>query len=186
MTVVSERDRMVAGERYLADDAELVAERARARALLARYNATLPSDPDARASILGELLADVGKEAWIEPPFFCDYGWNVSIGDRAFLNFNCVVLDVAPVAIGVGTQIGPGVQLCAATHPLHPRDREAGWEYGRPIDIGGNVWIGAAAVVGPGVAVGDDSVIGAGSVVLSDIPAGVLAVGSPARVVRAL
>jgi maltose O-acetyltransferase len=182
--VGSERERMVAGELYRADDPELVAQRARARDLTARYNATRQAEQDERRIILSELLGEVGEGAWIEPPFFCDYGWNISLGERAFLNFNCVVLDVAPVAIGALTQIGPAVQLAAATHPLEPAARERGAEYGRPIAIGRNVWIGAAAVIGPGVTVGDGSIIGAGSVVLRDVPAGVLAAGSPARVIR--
>jgi maltose O-acetyltransferase len=184
--VSSERERMVAGELYRADDAELVRERARARDLTRRYNATRQAEQDERRAILSELLGELGAGGWIEPPFFCDYGWNISLGERAFLNFNCVVLDVAPVTIGALTQIGPAVQLAAATHPLEPALRERGAEYGRPIVIGRNVWVGAAAVIGPGVTVGDETVIGAGSVVIRDIPAGVLAAGTPARVIREL
>jgi maltose O-acetyltransferase len=177
---------MVSGELYRADDPELVRERARARELAARYNATLEGDREERGALLSELLGEVGAGAWIEPPVFCDYGWNISLGEGAFLNFNCVVLDVAPVRIGALTQIGPAVQICTATHPLDPADREAGLEYARPIELGRNVWIGAAAVIGPGVTVGDGSVIGAGSIVLRDVPAGVLAAGSPCRVIREL
>ena len=136
--------------------------------------------------MLEELLGEAGPDVWIEPPFFCDYGWNISFGAGVFLNFNCVVLDVAPVRVGEQTLIGPAVQLCAATHPLDPRQREQRLEYGGPIDIGRNVWIGAGAIVGAGVTIGDDSVIGAGSVVVRDVPAGVLAAGSPCRVIRDL
>jgi maltose O-acetyltransferase len=136
--------------------------------------------------LLGELLLAGGETAWIEPPFFCDYGWNISLGDRAFLNFNCVVLDCAPVEIGALALLGPAVQVSTATHPVDPRERESGLEFARPITIGRNVWIGAAAIVGPGVTIGDDSVIGAGAVVLRDVPAGVLAAGNPCRVIREL
>ncbi|MGZ8695584.1 MAG: sugar O-acetyltransferase [Gaiellaceae bacterium] len=180
----TERERMVAGELYRADDPELVEARARARVLTAQYNATTQDDAVARRAVLEELLGEAGPDVWIEPPFFCDYGWNISLGARVFLNFNCVVLDVAPVRVGELTLLGPAVQLCAATHPLDPRERERGLEYGQPVDIGRNVWIGAGAIVGAGVTIGDDSVIGAGSVVVRDVPAGVLAAGSPCRVIR--
>ena len=177
---------MVAGELYLADDAELVESRTRARILTARYNATTQDDPVGRREVLEELLGEAGPDVWVEPPFFCDYGWNISFGAGVFLNFNCVVLDVAPVRVGEQTLIGPAVQLSAATHPLDPRRREQRLEYGGPIDVGRNVWIGAGAIVGAGVTIGDDSVIGAGSVVVRDVPAGVLAAGSPCRVIRDL
>ena len=181
-----ERERMVAGELYRADDPELVRERARARALTARYNATGQDDQDERRALLSELLAELGPDAWIEPPFFCDYGWNISLGERTFLNFNCVVLDVAPVRIGDLTMIGPAVQICTATHPAEPASREGGLEYALPIEISRNVWIGAAAVIGPGVTIGQGSVVGAGSIVLRDVPPGVLAAGNPCRVIREL
>jgi len=177
---------MVAGEPYLASDPELIRERARARELVARYNATGQDDQEERRSLLAQLLAGMGQDAWIEPPLFCDYGWNISLEERAFLNFNCVILDCAAVEIGAGSMLGPAVQLCAATHPVDPAERATGLEYARPIVIGTNVWIGAGAIVGAGVTVGDDAVIGAGSIVLRDIPAGVLAAGNPCRVIRTL
>ena len=177
---------MVAGELYWAADEELVRERARARELTARYDATLQGEQALRRELLEQLLARVGADAWIEPPFFCDYGWNITLGDRAFLNFNCVVLDCAPVEIGEQTLIGPAVQLSAATHPVDPEERATGFEYARPISIGRNVWIGAGAIVAAGVTVGDDSVVGAGSIVVRDVPAGVLAAGNPCRVIRTL
>jgi maltose O-acetyltransferase len=177
---------MVAGELYRASDPELVEARGRARRLTERYNTTAPDDAAGRRTILRELLADMGEEAWIEPPFHCDYGWNISVGERAFFNFNCVVLDCAPVSIGARTQIGPAVQLCAATHPVDPEARADGLEYAKPIAIGRNVWIGAGAIVGPGVTIGDDSVIGAGSVVLGDVPARSVAAGVPCRLLRSL
>ncbi len=184
--MAGERERMVAGELYLATDEELMRGRARARALTARYNATTQDAQGERRELLEELFASVGQEVWIEPPFYCDYGWNIELDDRVFLNFNCVVLDVTPVRVGAGTLVGPAVQLCAATHPLDPREREQMLEYGASITVGRNVWIGAAAVIAAGVTIGDDSVVGAGSIVVRDIPAGVLAAGNPCRVIREL
>ena len=186
MSERSEREKMLAGELYRADDPELARERLRARELTASFNASDPGDELGRRSLLGELLGSMSDSAFIEPPFYCDYGWNISLGDRAFLNFDCVVLDCAPVVIGDGCLIGPGVQLCAATHPLEPALREVGLESAGPITLGRNVWIGAGTIVGPGVTIGDNSVIGAGSVVLRDVPPDVLAAGSPCRVLRPL
>ena len=177
---------MLAGELYRATDPELVRERARARGLLGRYNATGPEDEDERRALLAELVGELGRDAWVEPPFHCDYGWNVSLGEGAYLNFGCVVLDCAPVEIGALAKLGPGVKLCAATHPTDPAQRAEGLEYALPIVVGRNVWIGAGAIVGPGVAIGEDSVVGAGSVVLRDVPPRVVAAGNPCRVVREL
>jgi maltose O-acetyltransferase len=181
-----QRARMLSGELYRASDPELVRERARARALLGRYNATGPEDGDERRALLAELLGAVGEDAWVEPPFRCDYGWNVSLGEGAYLNVGCVVLDCAPVEIGPLAKLGPSVQLCAATHPTDPAQRAEGLEYALPIALGRNVWIGAGAIVGPGVTIGEDSVVGAGSVVLRDVPPRVVAAGNPCRVVRDL
>lgn len=174
---------MLAGELYRGSDAELAAERRRARGLLARLNA---SDPAERPAIARELFAAFGEDAWLETPFQCDYGWNLSIGAGAFLNFGCVVLDCAPVEIGEITEIGPGVHIYAATHPTDPEVRRQRLELARPVTIGHNVWIGGGAIVGPGVTIGGDSVIGMGSVVTRDVPAGVVAAGNPARVIREL
>jgi maltose O-acetyltransferase len=182
----SEREKMVAGELYRADDAELTQERLRARELTARFNAGEPGDEAGRRSLLSELLGSVGEDAWIEAPFFCDYGWNITLGNRAFLNFDCVVLDCAPVVIGDGCLVGPGVQFCAATHPLDPAVRAGGLELAFPITLGSNVWIGAGVIVSAGVTIGDNSVVGAGSVVLRDVPDNVLAAGVPCRVIRPL
>jgi maltose O-acetyltransferase len=180
---VTEREKMVAGELYLAADPELVRERVRARRLVARYNA---SDPETRPAALEELFARVGAGVEVETPFHCDYGWNTTLGERVYVNAHCSFLDCAPLELGAFAMLGPAVQLCTATHPLDPSEREAGLEYARPIAVGRNVWIGAGAVVGPGVTIGDGSVIGAGSVVLADVPGGVLAAGVPRRVVRKL
>ena len=182
--VTTEKDKMLAGELYRASDPELVAERRRCRSLLETFNTQ--SDEEERHAVLRELLGRMGIGTFIQPPFACDYGYNVSIGDNAFVNFNAVILDCAQVVIGDGTQIGPGVQLLAADHPRDAQTRRDLLELARPISIGSNVWLGAAAIVLPGVSVGDDSIIGAGSVVTHDIPSGVLAFGNPCRVVRPL
>jgi maltose O-acetyltransferase len=181
-----ERARMLAGELYRASDPELARERVRARTLLRRYNATGPDDKDERRALLAELFGRVGEDVVVEPPFHCDYGWNVSLGEGSYLNVGCVVLDCAPVEIGPLAKLGPGVKLCAATHPTDPAERADGLEYALPIRLGRNVWIGAGTIVGPGVAIGDDSVIGAGSVVVRDVPPRVVAAGNPCRVLREL
>ena len=180
----SEKDKMLTGELYRASDPELVHERQRCRSVLQAFNAQ--QDEDQRLALLKQLLGRIGSGAFILPPFACDYGYNLSIGDNVFVNFNTVILDCASVTIGEGTQMGPGVQLLAADHPRDPQARRSLLELARPVSIGSNVWIGAAAVVLPGVSVGNDSIIGAGSVVTRDIPSGVVAVGSPCRIVRTL
>ena len=180
----SEKDKMLTGELYRASDPELVHERKRCRSVLQAFNAQ--QDEDQRLALLKQLLGRIGSGAFIQPPFACDYGYNLSIGDNVFVNFNTVILDCAPVTIGDGTQIAPGVQLLAADHPRDAQTRRDLLELARPISIGSNVWLGAAAIVLPGVSVGADSIIGAGSVVTRDIPSGVLAVGNPCRVVRDL
>jgi maltose O-acetyltransferase len=182
----SEREKMLSGALYQGWAAELVRERLRARELTARFNASGPGDERGRSSLLGELLGSLGDSASIEPPFHCDYGWNISLGAGAFLNFGCIVLDCAPVVISDLCQLAPAVQLSTATHPLDPAPRADGLESAHPITLGRNVWLGAGVIVGPGVTIGENSVVGAGSVVLDDVPANVLAVGSPCRVVRPL
>ncbi|WP_237182616.1 sugar O-acetyltransferase [Roseomonas marmotae] len=173
---------MLAGELYDAGDAELQADATAARAWMARYNAMLAAPPATRRAALRELLGAVGEGAVVRPPFHCDYGYNIRLGDGVFLNFNCVILDVVAVSIGDKTQIGPGVQILTADHPRDAETRDAGLEFGRPIHIGRNVWIGGGALILPGVTIGDDAVIGAGSVVTRDVPAGATAFGNPARV----
>lgn len=186
MSGPTQRERMVAGELYEAWDSELIDSRGRARQLTARFNATPQENEEQRLRLMRELFAEVGAGAWIEPPFQCDYGWNISLGERAFANFNCVILDCAPVTIGALTKLGPAVQLCTATHPVDADERANGREYARPITIGTNVWIGASVIVGPGVTIHDECVIGAGSVVLKDVPARSVAAGAPCRVLRTL
>ncbi|MBE7246624.1 MAG: sugar O-acetyltransferase [Actinomycetospora chiangmaiensis] len=177
----TEKQKMLAGEAYRPDDPELAADAQRAREWMVRYNTTLAASPDERRVLLRELFAHVGAGAVVRPPFHCDYGQHISLGAGAFLNFNCVILDVAPVAIGAMTQVGPGVQILTADHPRDPALRRDGVESGLPITIGANVWIGGGALILPGVTVGDDAVIGAGAVVTRDVPAGVTVMGNPAR-----
>jgi maltose O-acetyltransferase len=178
----TEKDRMLAGELYDASAPELQAELAAAHEWLARYNATLAMDPAERRGLLLERLASVGEGAVVRPPFHCDYGFNIRLGAGVFLNFNCVILDVVEVTIGDRTQIGPAVQILAADHPRDAAERASGLEFGRPVRIGRNVWIGGGAIILPGVTIGDDALIGAGSVVTRDVPAGATAFGNPARV----
>jgi maltose O-acetyltransferase len=177
----SEKQKMLAGELYSAADPELQADLCANQAWLARYNASLALPPSARHALLRERLGAVGDGTEVRPPFFCDYGFNIRLGSGVFLNFNCVILDVVEVTIGDGTQIGPAVQILAADHPRDAAARRSGREFGRPVRIGQNVWIGGGAILLPGVSVGNDAVIGAGAVVTRDVPAGAIAVGTPAR-----
>jgi maltose O-acetyltransferase len=148
-----------------------------------RFNVAGLSDAE-RYALLEERFAAVGKDALIRPPFFCDYGSNISLGAGAFLNYNCIILDVAPVRIGDGTAIGPGVQILASDHPRDPRLREQKVRFGKPVTIGANVWIGGGAIILPGVMIGDDAIVGAGSIVTRDVAAGVTVAGNPARAIR--
>jgi maltose O-acetyltransferase len=178
----TETDKMLAGELYDANAPEIQAELAATHRWLARYNAALDTPPADWRALLLERLGSVGEGAVIRPPFHCDYGFNIRLGAGAFLNFNCVILDVVEVSIGDRAQIGPGVQILAADHPRDPAGRASGLEFGRPVRIGRNVWIGAGAIILPGIEIGDDALIGAGSVVTHDVPAGAKAFGNPARV----
>jgi maltose O-acetyltransferase len=178
------KERMLRGELYLAADPELAADHARAQELVERYNAMPHAQEDERRELLHRLLGEVGEDVVVKPPFRCDYGSGIAIGARTFVNYGCVMLDVAPILIGSACQLATGVQLLTATHPVDPEARRLGWEYAEPITIGDNVWLGGGAIVCPGVAIGDDTVVGAGAVVTRDLPAGVVAVGNPARVLR--
>jgi maltose O-acetyltransferase len=177
----SEKEKMLAGELYRPGDAEIQADQAANKAWLVRYNAALGQSATERRALLREHFAAVGEDAVIRPPFFCDFGYNIRIGAGVFLNFNCVILDVVAVSIGDGTQVGPAVQIYAADHPRDPETRRAGFEFGRPVEIGRNVWIGGGAVILPGVTIADDAVIGAGSVVTRDVARGATVMGVPAR-----
>ncbi|HYK00995.1 MAG TPA: sugar O-acetyltransferase [Thermoanaerobaculia bacterium] len=181
----TEREKMLAGELYDPMDAELLAGRGRARDLCQDLNATREADQEGRRRILRELFGAGGETVWMQPPFWCDYGSNIELGERVFFNFNCVVLDVCRVRIGDFTLFGPAVQIYTPMHPLNAelRRRE---ELGKPVEIGSDVWVGGGAIILPGVRIGSRSVIGAGSVVTRDVPEGMFAAGNPCRVVREL
>jgi maltose O-acetyltransferase len=182
----SQRERMLAGDLYIANDPELAAEALRAAELTKAFNDSSPADPVERRRILIELLGSLGEGTEIRPPFHCDYGYHTRVGAGTFVNFGLVALDVAPIHIGDDVQIGPYVQLLTATHPLEPEPRRAKWESAEPIVIADNAWLGGGVIVCPGVTIGADTVVGAGAVVTGDLPARVLAAGVPARVVRQL
>jgi len=181
-----QKDRMLAGELYRANDPELRADAERCDRLLRRFNATGAEDRDERAAILRELLGSIGEHVDIRPPLAMDYGYQTSIGPGTFINSGAVILDVGRVTIGADVQIGPNVQLLTPTRPLEPELRRSGAEAAEPIAIGDNVWLGGGVIVCPGVTIGQDTVVGAGAVVTRDLPPGVLAVGNPARVIRSL
>ncbi|WP_091153776.1 sugar O-acetyltransferase [Geodermatophilus africanus] len=180
------RERMLAGDLYIADDPELGEASTRALDLADAYNSTTVRQGPLRRRLLEELLGSVGEGTEIRPPFFVDYGSHTRIGARCFANFGLVALDVAPITIGDDVQIGPNVQLLTPTHPVDPEPRRAKWEAAEPITIGDNVWLGGGAIVLPGVTIGENTVVGAGAVVTRDLPANVVVVGNPARVVRSL
>jgi maltose O-acetyltransferase len=190
----TEREKMLAGELYDPLDAELVAARTRARDLCQALNATTESQQVERRAILQTLFAAGGDDVWLQPPFFCDYGSNISLGRKCFFNFNCILLDVCTIRIGDYTLFGPAVQIYTAMHPTDYKMRrppagdesKVALEFGKPVEIGSDVWVGGAAVICPGVKIGDRSVIGAGSVVTRDVPASVFAAGNPCRVIRHL
>ena len=181
----SNREKMIAGELYSANDRELILLRWRAQRLCRKINRfpTMPFYP-LKKRLLRKLFGKCGRNAYIEAPFHCDYGFNISVGDSFYANAGCIFLDVTPILIGDNVMFGPNVQLYAATHPLSPQERLKGEEYGKPISIGDNVWIGGNTVIMPGVSVGKNSVIGAGSVVTKDIPENVVAFGNPCRIYR--
>ncbi len=182
----TEKEKMIAGELYDPLDKQLVEDRLRTRLLIKALNDTRENEIVERIQILQQLIPHAGVGLWLQPPFYCDYGYNMNVGEKVFFNFNCIVLDVAPVKIGSRTMFGPNVQIYTATHPLNYKERASGLEYAKPIVIGEDVWIGGSAVICPGVTIGDRTVIGAGSVVTKDIPADVFAAGNPCKVIRSL
>lgn len=177
----TEKQKMLAGELYRPGSSELQADQAANKQWLARYNAAMALPVSERHALLSEHLGHVGADAVVRPPFFCDYGYNIHLGDSVFLNFNCVILDVVAVSIGDRTQVGPAVQIFAADHPRDAKARRDGFEFGRPVRIGSDVWIGGGAIILPGVTIGDGAVIGAGSVVTRDVGADQTVTGNPAR-----
>jgi maltose O-acetyltransferase len=182
-TMMTEQQKMLAGELYDALDPELVARRIKVRELCQQLNAAPEGDEDLRRQLCMQIFGKGGDTVWMQPPFYCDYGSNIELGERIFFNFNCIVLDVCRVRIGDYTLFGPGVQVLTPRHPLDAALRRK-QEYGRPVDIGNDVWVGAGALILPGVTIGSDTVIGAGSVVTRDVPSNVLAAGNPCRVIR--
>ena len=182
----SQRERMLAGGLYIADDPELEADSVRAMALSAAYNASSADGLAERRRLLGELLGSIGPDTVIRPPLYCDYGYQIDIGARCFVNVGLVALDVARITIGDDVQLGPNVQLLTPTHSVEGGLRRAKREAAEPISIGDNVWLGGGVIVLPGVTIGRNSVMGAGAVVTRDLPANVVAVGNPARIVRHL
>lgn len=182
----SQRERMLAGDLYIADDPELAADSLRAARLQQEFNTSDPGDPRARRHLLQQLLGSFGEGAEIRPPFYCDYGYQIRIGARTFINYGAVMLDVAAIQIGKDVMMGPNVQILTPTHPLDPELRRLKYEAAEPITIGNNVWLGGGVIVLPGVTIGENSVVGAGAIVTKDLPANVVAVGNPARVIRHL
>ena len=181
------RERMLAGDLYIADDPENARIAKRAMRLCHEYHRAVIVDDEGEAlALLGQLLGSVGEGAWIRPPLTVDYGENIHVGARTFINNNLTALDVARITIGEDCQIGPNVQLLTPTHPVEPQPRRDKLEAAEPISLGDNVWLGGGVIVCPGVTIGDNSVIGAGSVVTHSLPANVIAVGNPARILRAI
>ncbi|MBW3466448.1 sugar O-acetyltransferase [Arthrospiribacter ruber] len=182
----TEKEKMLSGELYMASDEQLASERLQARIILKAFNESQPVEGEKRKELLHDLMGKVGKNFYIEPPFYCDYGYNIEAGDDVFFNFNCVVLDVMPVKLGDRVLCGPNVQIYTATHPMDAGTRGSLLESAKAITIGDDVWIGGGAIICPGVSIGSRSVIGAGAVVTKDIPEDVFAAGNPCKVIRSL
>ena len=182
----TQRERMLAGDPYIADDPVLAEESLRAQRLVHVFNASDPSDPERRRALLEELLESFGEDSTIVPPIHCDYGSHVRVGARTFVNAGAVFLDVAAITLGDDVQVGPNVQFLTPTHPLDPELRRAKWEAAEPITVRDNAWLGGGVILLPGVTVGENTVVGAGAVVTKDLPSNVLAVGNPAQVIREL
>lgn len=185
-TPTGQKAKMLAGELYVASDPELSSGHLRAQAILARFNTTSADAGEERRALLTDLFARFGEGTVLKPTLRCDYGFNIAIGDRTFVNFDCVLLDCNRITIGDEVQIAPGVHIYTATHPIDAKTRRSGVEYALPVSIGDGVWLGGGAIICPGVTIGENTVVGAGSVVTRDLPANVVAAGSPCRVIRQL
>ena len=181
---MTEKEKMIAGEMYDPMDKVLVDDRLRARLLFQKINAIQEDRKEERDQLLYSLMGAAGEGLWIEPPFYCDYGYNIELGDHVFMNFNCCILDVAPVRMGNNVMLAPNVQIYTATHPLDAKGRNSGREFAKPITIGNNVWLGGGAIVCPGVTIGNGVVVGAGAVVTKDVPDNVFVGGNPAKVIK--
>ena len=183
---MNQKERMLAGLPYKAWLDGLTEEREANKVRIWRYNQLSPADREARDKLIREIIGKYGKSVSFEAPFHCDYGWNIEVGENFYANYNCTILDVGHVKIGKNVMFAPNVSIFTAGHPVHPDSRNSGYEYGIPVTIGDNVWLGGGVIVTPGVTIGNNVVIGAGSVVTKDIPDNVIAVGNPCRVLRAI
>ncbi len=181
---MTEKEKMIRGELYLANDPLLVQERMNARRLTRLYNETIETEQEKRTEILQELFGSVRNNIYIEPTFRCDYGYNIHVGENFYANFDCVMLDVCEIRIGENCLIAPGVHIYTATHPLNPYERISGAEFGKAVTIGDNVWIGGRAVINPGVTIGNNVVIASGAVVTKDVPDNVVVGGNPAKILK--
>lgn len=180
----TEKEKMIQGEMYVASDTTLVQERRQARLLTRKFNETCETKQKERSAILKELFGSTGENIYIESSFRCDYGYNIHVGENFYANFDCVILDVCPVHIGDNCMLAPGVHIYTAAHPLDPKERVSGAEFGKSVTIGDNVWIGGRAVINPGVTIGDNVVIASGAVVTKDVPDSVVVGGNPAKVMK--
>jgi maltose O-acetyltransferase len=182
--VKTEKEKMLAGELYLSADLELLHERTAARRLTRLFNQSLETEGTKRGELLQELFGSAGKNLYIEPPFRCDYGYNIHVGENFYANFDCVFLDVCEIRIGDHCLIGPGVHIYTAMHPINFSERSSGAEYGKPVNIGDNVWIGGSAVINPGVKIGNNVVVASGAVITKDVPDNVVVGGNPAKIIK--
>ena len=180
----SEKEKMMAGELYLASDEELIKGRQEARRLTRMFNSSIETEEDDKVRILKQLFGSTGKNLYVEPNFHCDYGYNIHVGENFYANFDCIMLDVCEIKIGDNCLLAPGVHIYTAAHPLHPVERNSGKEFGKPVTIGDNVWIGGGAIINPGVHIGDNVVIASGAVITKDVPDNVVVGGNPARVIK--
>ncbi|WP_409290873.1 sugar O-acetyltransferase [Peribacillus sp. SCS-37] len=183
---MTEKEKMLAGEYYKAWDPVLIEERARARRLTARFNAAADAQSDERTSLLKQLFGATGENIYIEPDFRCDYGSNIYAGENFYANFNCVILDVCEVRFGDNCLLAPGVHIYTAAHPIDAAERVSGLEYGRPVTIGSNVWLGGGCIINPGITIGDNAVVASGAVVTKDVPPNTVVGGNPARILKQL
>lgn len=181
---MTEKEKMLSGKLYTAQDQELARAYKNAQRLTRLFNQTTEDEFEQRLAYLKELLGTTGENLWIEPTFRCDYGCNIYIGENFYANYDCIILDVCPVTIGNHVFLGPRVCLYTATHPIDAEVRAAGLEYGKPVTIGNDVWVGGNTIINPGITIGSNVVIGSGSVVTKDLPSGVMAAGNPCQVLR--
>lgn len=186
MIIKTEKEKMLAGELYLASDPQLTKDRENARKLTRLLNQTIETEYEKRVELLKQLFGSTGENIYIEPTFRCDYGYNIHVGNNFYANFDCIILDVCEVHIGENCFIAPGVHIYTATHPLNPFERVSGAEFGKPVTIGNNVWIGGRAIINPGITIGDNVVIASGAVVTKDVPNNVVVGGNPAKIIKTI